>query len=80
VLGHAEVNDVPAMVSEHDENEEDTQTHGGDSEEIEGDQISDMVGEECPPGLGWREAPLRDQARDGHSDYFGRLALDGNLT
>jgi hypothetical protein len=51
MLGHVEVNDAPAMVSEHDANEEDAQTHGGDREEIERDQISHMVSEESPPGL-----------------------------
>jgi hypothetical protein len=65
ILGHVEVNDTPALMSEHYENEEDAQTHGGDREEVEGNQISDMVGEERPPGLGRREAPLRDQAGDG---------------
>ena len=34
MLGHVEVNDAPAMVSEHDENEEDAQMRGGDREEI----------------------------------------------
>ena len=38
VLGHVEVDDVPAMVSKHDENEEDAQARGGHREEIEGDQ------------------------------------------
>jgi hypothetical protein len=52
VLGHVEVNDAPAMGSEHDENEENAQTHGGDREEVERDQLSDMVREERPPGLG----------------------------
>jgi hypothetical protein len=64
-LGHVEVNDAPAMVSEHDENEKDAQTRGGDREEIEGDEISDMVGEERPPG--WRRLgrTLGHEAADG---------------
>ena len=37
MLGHAEVDDAPAMVSEHDKDEEYPQAHGGDSEEIDGD-------------------------------------------
>src|SRR5690348_13895300 len=59
VLGHVEVDDAPAVVSEHDENKEDAQARGGHREEIEGDQIADMVGEERPPGLGWGSASLR---------------------
>jgi hypothetical protein len=37
MLGDVEVNDAPAMVSEHDEDEEHPQARGGDREEIEGD-------------------------------------------
>jgi hypothetical protein len=47
VLGHVEVDDPPAMVGEHDEDEQDAQARGGHGEEIDGDQVSDMVG-------GWR--------------------------
>jgi hypothetical protein len=64
-LGHVEVDDAPAMVSEHDEDEEDAQAYGRHHEEIEGDQIADMVGEERPPRLGRRGAPLGKQSGDG---------------
>jgi hypothetical protein len=37
MLGHAEVHDAPPMVSEHNENAENTQARGGHGEEIEGD-------------------------------------------
>src|SRR5437867_10118604 len=56
---------APAVVSEHDENKEDAQARGWDREEIEGDQIADMVGEERPPGLRRQGAPLRHEPRDG---------------
>ena len=66
VLGHVEVDDAPAVVSEHDENKEDAQARGWHREEIEGDQIADMVGEERPPGLRRQGAPpLRHEPRDG---------------
>jgi hypothetical protein len=64
-LGHVEVDDAPAMVNEHDENEEDAQTRGGNREDVEGGEISDMVVEEGPPGLGRRCAPLRHQPGNG---------------
>jgi len=70
VLGHVEVNDAPAMVSEYDENEEDAQAHGRHREEIERDQVPDMVGEERPPGLRRLRTPLRDQARDRAFGHF----------
>src|SRR5438093_985023 len=65
MLGHVEVDDAPAVVREHDKNKEDAQARGGHREEIEGDQIADMVGEERPPGLRRQGAPLRYEPRDG---------------
>src|SRR2546426_9841013 len=71
VLGHVEVDNAPAMVSEYDENEEHAQPRGGHREEIEGDQALDMVGKERPPGLERRRAPFWEQPGDaafGHVD------------
>jgi hypothetical protein len=65
MLGHVEVDDASAMVNQHDENEEDAQARRGDREEIEGDQIPDMVNEECSPGLRRPRTPLRHEPRDG---------------
>ena len=80
MLGHVEVDDAPTMVSEHDENEEDAQAHGGHREEIEGDQVPDIVSKERPPGLGPRGASLWEQAGDGalgHIDAeLEKLAMD----
>jgi hypothetical protein len=80
VLGHIEVDDAPALVSEHDEDEEDAEPSGGHGEEVEGDQISDMVGEECPPRLRRLGTPLRHQPGDGslgHVDTeLQELAMD----
>jgi hypothetical protein len=43
VLGHVEVDDTPAVMGEHDEDEEDTQAGGGYCEEIDRDQVLDVV-------------------------------------
>ena len=51
VLGHVEVDDASAMVSEHDKNEEDAQAGSGDGEEVEGDEVPHMVGKERAPCL-----------------------------
>jgi hypothetical protein len=40
-----------AVVSEHDENEEDAEASGGHGEEVDRDQVVDVVSEERPPGL-----------------------------
>jgi hypothetical protein len=63
MLGDIEVEDAPAVMGEHDEDEEDTQAGGGCREEIDRDQVSDMVSEERPPGLRGLGAPLRHEAR-----------------
>ena len=65
VFSHVEVDDAPAMVNEHDENEEDAQARGGHCEEIQRDQVPDMVVEERPPGLRRPGAPLRHEPGDG---------------
>ena len=39
MVGHVEVQDAPAIVGEHDEDEEDAEPSGGHREEIEGDQV-----------------------------------------
>jgi hypothetical protein len=61
---HVEVEDTVALVGEDDEDEEHAQARGGNREEIEGDQVPDVIGEERPPCLGRRRAPRRHQPRD----------------
>ena len=65
MLGNVEVDDPPAMVGKHNEDEKDAQAHGGPGEEIEGDQVPDMVGKERPPGLRRLGPPFRQQAGHG---------------
>ena len=65
VLGHVEVDNAPTMVSEHDENEEHAQARGGHGEEIEGDQVPDMVGEESPPVWGGDVRRFGSSREDG---------------
>ena len=67
VLGHVEVDDSSAMVSEHDKNEEHAQACGRDGEEVEGDEVPHMVVKERPPGLRRPAAPLR------HEPGYGAL-------
>jgi hypothetical protein len=80
VLGHVEVEDPPAMVSEHDEDAEHSQARAGDREQVDGHQVPDVVGEERPPALGRRGAPLREHPGDvalGHVDAeLEELAMD----
>jgi len=51
MLGNVEVEDAPAIVSEHEKDEQDAQARGRNGEEIEGDQIRDVIGKERAPGL-----------------------------
>jgi hypothetical protein len=44
MFGHVEVEDAPAVVGEHDEDEENAEPSGGNGEEIDRDQVPDMIG------------------------------------
>ena len=59
MLGDVEVDDPPAVMGEHDEDEEDTQAGGRYCEEIDRDQVLDVVVEERPPSPRRRSARLR---------------------
>jgi hypothetical protein len=49
MLGDVEVDETSSIVGEHDQDEEYPQARGGHREEIDGDQVPDVVGEERPP-------------------------------
>src|SRR6266404_7993559 len=51
MLGDIEVEDAPAVVGEHDEDEQNAQARGGTSEEIDGDEVPDVIGQEGAPRL-----------------------------
>jgi hypothetical protein len=51
VLGDVEVDDAPAVVSEHDDDEEGGEASGRHGKEVDGDQVRDVIGEKRPPGL-----------------------------
>jgi len=51
MLGDIEVEDAPPVVGEHDEDEQDAQARGGDGEEIDGDEVPDVIGQERAPRL-----------------------------
>jgi hypothetical protein len=70
VLGHVEVDDPPAMVGKHDEDEEDAQARGGDGEEVDGDQFPGMLARnvrQVCDGWGRRLGMRRDPVRSATS-------------
>jgi len=81
MFGDVEVDDAPAVVGEDDEDEEDAEACGGNREEIDGDQVLDVVGEEGAPGLRRGRAPLGEQPRDRALGYvnFGSEPTDQPL-
>src|SRR5215831_20785983 len=70
MLRDVEVDDAPAVVSEHDENEEDTKASGRHGEEVDRDQVAEMVSEERSPRLRRPGTPLRHEPRDGALGYI----------
>src|SRR5947209_1290567 len=84
MLGDVEVEDAPAIVGEHNEDEEHPQASSRDREEIDGDQIPDVIGQERSPALRGKCAPLWEQAGDGAlSDVDAELeefAMDSGST
>ncbi len=50
MLGHVEVDDAPALVGEHDEDEEHPQARDGTVKKSMGNQVPDVVDEERPQG------------------------------
>jgi len=51
MLGDIEVEDAPAVVGKHDEDEQHTQPRGGNREEVDGDEVPDVIGQERAPRL-----------------------------
>src|SRR5574342_1402001 len=50
VLGDVEVHNPAPEMSEHEEDEEDLEGHGGDNEEVDGGEVLEVVLQERPPG------------------------------
>jgi hypothetical protein len=83
VLDHVDVDDPSVVVAEHDEDKEHPQAGGGDREEIDGDQVPDVVGEErgarsgtagCAARFGPVKALLRElSAAESGSEVAGYL-------
>jgi hypothetical protein len=51
MFGDIEVEHAPPVMGEHDEDEQDTQARGGNSEEIDGDEVPNVIGQERAPRL-----------------------------
>jgi hypothetical protein len=84
VLGDVEVDDPPAVVSGHDEDEEDAEVNGGHGKEVNRHQVADVVGEERPPVLRRARAALRHEPGDGAlgnlDAKFEELAVNARCT
>jgi hypothetical protein len=80
VLGDVEVHHASPVMSEDEKHEEHAQAHGGHGEEVDRHQVVDVVGEERPPRLGGRRAPLREQPGDralrDHDSQLQELAMN----
>ncbi len=53
---HVEMDDVPTVMTHHNKGEEYAKGCGRDGEEVDGDDVGQMIVQECPPRLRWRVA------------------------
>jgi len=65
MLVDIEVDDPPAVMDEHDEDEEDAEACGGHGEEVDRDQVAHVVSQEGPPVLRGLGTTLWYEAGDG---------------
>ena len=65
MLGDVDVNDPPALMHQHDEDEQDAARQGRDGEEIDRRQRGDVIRQKRAPRLGRRTARSPQEPRDG---------------
>ena len=51
MFGHIEVDDPTSVVSQHHQHVQNLELNGGDGEEVNGNQVWDVIGEEGSPCL-----------------------------
>ncbi len=49
MLRHIKVEDSPSIMRQHQKHEEDAESDCGHGEEVDGDEVLDVIVEECPP-------------------------------
>ncbi len=76
IRGNVEVNDLPPVVTEHDEDVEDTESHGGNGEEVAGGDVGNVIVQKRPPRLR-RRFPSADHVL-GHGPFGDVVAQQGN--
>ena len=57
-VGDVDVKDAPPLMRQDHEDEQDLEQHGGDDEEVHGDQAPEVVVEKRVPGLRRGRAPV----------------------
>ena len=75
--GHVEMHDLPPIVTEHDEDVQDTEGHGRNREEVARGDVGNMIVEKCPPGLR-RRFPSADHVL-GHGLFGDVVAQQGQF-
>ena len=76
VRGHVEVDDLPPVVQEHDEDIQDPERRRRHREEIAGSDLADVVSQELPPALRWRLSFPRDLEVLGDGGWRDLVAQD----
>lgn len=80
ILGDVKMDDPPPVMCQHEQHEEDLETHNGYGEEIDGYELAEVILQECLPSRGGRFAvanPILLHRGFGHVDAeFFQLADD----
>ena len=77
IRGNVEVNDLPPVMAEYDEDVQDTEGHGRDREEVAGGELGNVIGQERSPGLG-RRFPSADHVL-GHGPFHDVVVQEGQF-
>jgi len=77
IRGNVEVNDLPPVVTQHDEDVQDTEGHGRNREKVAGRDVGNVIVQKRPPGLR-RRFPSADHVL-GHGLFGDVVAQHGQF-
>ena len=62
MLGHIKMDNPSSLMCQHNKDKQDSELQRRYREEVDGDELTNMIGQESLPGLGWSRSLLWHQA------------------